>query len=93
MKKDAIITFIENTKKSNLKFDPEDNIFSIPYAKVLQAEEFCCREELEYCFIGYKNHTWFIQTTDNELDPCIKITTKGLSPEVTDSYVTVVSEI
>jgi len=92
-KKNAIITFVENTDKVSSKFDPEDIIFSIPYSKVLQAEEFCTAEKLEYCFIGFKKYKWFIQATDNGLNPAIKITSKGLSPEVRQSYITHISEV
>ena len=40
IRKDAIITFIKNSDKENKEFGLNDEIFSMPYSKILQAEHF-----------------------------------------------------
>lgn len=93
IKKDAIITFVANSRKENKEFDLDDGIFSIQYSKVLQAEEFCKTEELDYCYIGFRDHTWYVGLDTRGLSPTIKVTQTGLAKEVTENYIISIKEV
>ena len=93
IKKDAVITFIANLKKGNKAFGLDDEVFSIQYSKILQAQEFCKREELDYCYVGFKNHTWHIGLDIRDLSPIIKVTQTGLAIEVKDDYMIDIKEV
>ena len=93
IKKDAIITFVKNTNKTKKELNLNDEIFSIPYSKIMQAEQFCKTEELEHCFIGFKDFTWHVGTDTTGLSHTIKITQSGLDSQVTSDYVINISEV
>jgi len=87
MNSDATVTFMVNTDPLNPVILPEETLFSIPYAKILQAQEFCKDEELEYCFVGYSNYDWHVKGVSNNLDPVVKINDYGIHPDTLNQYV------
>ncbi len=93
IKKNATATFIENKDQEKPLFDGTENVFSIPYIKILYAEDFCKAEDIDYCFIGFKKFNWFIQATRHGLTHCVKINKKGIHPDMYKDYIINISEV
>jgi len=93
IRKDAIITFIKNSDKENKEFGLNDEIFSMPYSKILQAEQFCETEELDYCYVGFKNFLWHIGIQTEGRHPLIKVTKDGIAPEVIEEFIIDITEV
>ena len=75
MKKDALITFIVNDNQFEIE---EKIVFSLPYSRIISAENFCNREGLDYCYLGYRNNDWVMQVTDKNVTHSIRITPTGV---------------
>lgn len=80
--KDAIITFVKPADPENPELSNEDEIFSFFYSKILEAEDFCRREGLRRCFVGYRNYTWLIQTSPANLLYPVEVTDQGLNTDL-----------
>jgi hypothetical protein len=87
MNSDATITFLANKYPSDPLIPPGESLFSIPYSKILQAQEFCKDEELEYCFVGYRDYAWYVNGIPDGLEHAIKVTNTGIHKEVNQTYI------
>lgn len=93
MKKTAVITFVKNARMDTPRFNNDAQLFSLPYSKILDAQEFCFNEHLDHCFIGFNGSRWVLQVTRQDLDPAIKITTDGISAGTLSRYIIDIVEI
>lgn len=82
-----IVTFVENKNKTEKDFNGTEIVFSIPQLIILEAEEFCQREQLEYCYVVYSSSTWLIQTSCENFLYYIKVTAGGISAETKEEYI------
>ena len=80
--KDAVITFLKSKNPYSTELSEEDEIFSFFYSKVIEAENYCLREGLRHCYIGYRNFTWLIQTSPKNLLYPIEITDSGIKTDL-----------
>lgn len=94
MKKDNVIsTFIDRGDQLSIDIDPEAKVFSIPYDRILQAQNFCKSEEMSHCYVGYRDFMWLIQPTTENIEPSVKVTAAGLDQIEKDRYLITTSEI
>ena len=77
IKKDALVTF-RKKPDNNAPISEDDNIFSIPYSKIIAAENFCKREGLKQCLLGFRNYNWIVQVTDKNITHGVIITQVGI---------------
>ena len=91
IKKNALITFVENKKNTSPEFSPDAKIFSFPYSTIIEAEEFCRRESLEKCYIGWRNYNWIISPTNHNLKPVIELNEKGFTSFTNEKYIYTIS--
>ncbi len=85
--KNKVITFIENKNKTENTFNGDEKIFSIPYMKILEAEEYCTLEHLPYCYVGFSNYSWIIRVDHREFLYYIKVTASGIDPTMKEKYI------
>lgn len=91
--KTAVITFIEKGKLNEVEFEDDTKLFSLPYNHILDAQEFCFNETLDYCYLGLLGDQWVIQASDIGLESIIKVTAKGISSETLNMYMFDIVEI
>lgn len=92
-KKELFTTFIENKTHNTTEFNPGDVVFSIPYTKIITAQNFCKAEELEFCYLGHREFKWCIQMTPEGIDPYIKVTQTGFAQSVRDAFIITTSRV
>lgn len=93
IKKDAMITFVKNDNPESKELSLDAEIFSVPYSKILQAEQFCETEELEYCYVGFKDYIWHVGTETHQRNPIVKVTAKGIDKKYLSHYIINISEV
>ena len=87
MNDNATVTFLPNKNPDEPMIDPLTPFFSIPYNKIMQAQEFCKNEELAFCFVGYEDFSWHIRAIPDTLKHAIKITENGIHPSTGKVYI------
>ncbi len=92
-KENTIVTFVENNDRTKPELDSEAVAFTVPYARILQAEKFCKAEEMDHCYVGYRDFMWVIQATESRLTPCVRVTPEGLDKSESEKYLISMSKV
>lgn len=93
MQKNAVITFVENHKPETNQFKGTEKIFSMPYALIEEAMEFCALEGIDKVYVGFKFDRWQINVSRTGMSFSVMVTKDGLHDITKKQYVYTISRV